>query len=175
MSSTAPKSRVRTSGGELAYSDQGDGPVVVLIHGFPQSSFVWRDLGPLLSSRFRVIVPDMLGSGDFGQARPVCRSGSSRRPGTSASSSTPLGVERYAVIGHSVGGGVAQLLALDGEGVDAMVLMSSTAFDAWPTLLTREIQRTPPEQQGGAVRTLGDPGVAPRGHGRSRTASPRTR
>ena len=58
-----------------------------------------------------------------------------------------LGVERYAVIGHSVGGGVAQLLALDGEGVDAMVLMSSTAFDAWPTLLTREIQRTPPEQK----------------------------
>ena len=28
-----------------------------------------------------------------------------------------------------------------------MVLMSSTAFDAWPTLLTREIQRTPPEQE----------------------------
>ncbi len=51
------------------------------------------------------------------------------------------------MIGHSVGGGVAQLLALDHPGVDAMVLMSSTAFDAWPTLLTREIQRTPPDQE----------------------------
>ena len=69
MSPVESEGRVRTSGGELAYTDDGDGPPVVLIHGFPQSSFVWRDLGPLLSSRFRVIVPDLLGSGD--SDRPV--------------------------------------------------------------------------------------------------------
>jgi pimeloyl-ACP methyl ester carboxylesterase len=141
-----PKRRAPTSGGELAYTDEGDGPPVVLIHGFPQSSFVWRDLGPLLSSRFRVIVPDMIGSGDS-EKRAGVPLGIVAQAEYIREFLHDLGVERYAVIGHSVGGGVAQLLALDGEGVDAMVLMSSTAFDAWPTLLTREIQRTPPEQK----------------------------
>jgi 2-hydroxymuconate-semialdehyde hydrolase len=146
MSSAAPKSRVRTSGGELAYTDDGDGPVVVLLHGFPQSSFVWRDLGPLLSSRFRVIVPEMLGTGD--SEKPVgVPLGIIAQAGYIDELLDGLGVERYAVIGHSVGGGVAQLLAMDHQGVDAMVLMSSSAFDAWPTLLTREIQRTPSDQK----------------------------
>ncbi|MEO8425000.1 MAG: alpha/beta hydrolase [Actinomycetota bacterium] len=141
-----PKRRARTSGGEIAYTVDGDGPVVVLLHGFPQSSFVWRDLGPLLSSRFRVIVPDMLGTGDSEKPAAVPL-GIVPQAGYIGELLVGLGVERYAVIGHSVGGGVAQLLALDGEGVDAMVLMSSTAFDAWPTLLTREIQRTPLAQK----------------------------
>ena len=140
------KRRARTSGGELAYTDEGDGPVVVLLHGFPQSSFVWRDLGPLLSSRFRVIAPDMLGAGD--SEKPVGMPlGLVAQAGYVRELLEGLGVDRYAAVGHSVGGGVAQLLALDGEGVDAMVLMSATAFDAWPTRLTREIQATPPEQK----------------------------
>ena len=146
MSPTTAKSRIPTSGGELAYTDEGDGPAVVLIHGFPQSSFVWRDLAPLLAVRFRVIVPDMLGTGDSDKPAGVPL-GIVAQAGYIRELLDALGVERYAVVGHSVGGGVAQLLALDGGGVDAMVLMSSTAFDAWPTLPTREIQRTPPEQQ----------------------------
>jgi 2-hydroxymuconate-semialdehyde hydrolase len=146
MIPTMAKSRARTSGGELAYTDEGDGPAVVLIHGFPQSSFVWRDLAPLLSPRFRVIVPDMLGSGDSEKPADVPL-GIVAQAGYIRELLNGLGVHRYAVIGHSVGGGVAQLLALDGEGVDAMVLLSSTAFDGWPTLLTREIQRTPPDQR----------------------------
>ncbi|MGZ5299007.1 MAG: alpha/beta fold hydrolase [Actinomycetota bacterium] len=146
MSPPTPKRRARTSGGEFAYTDEGDGPVVVLLHGFPQSSFVWRDLGPLLSSRFRVIVPDLLGSGD--SEKPVgVPLGIVAQAGYVRELLDAIGVERFAVIGHSVGGGVAQLLALDHAGVDAMVLMSSAAFDAWPTVLTREIQRTLPEQE----------------------------
>ena len=143
----APEKRRRsTSGGELAYTDDGEGPPVVLIHGFPQSSFVWRDLAPLLSSRFRVIVPDLIGSGDSDKPLGV-PIGLAAQAGYIGELLDALRVERYAVIGHSVGGGVAQLLALDGEGVDAMVLMSSTAFDAWPTPLTREIQGLPPDQR----------------------------
>ena len=88
----------------------------------------------------------MLGSGD--SDRPADEPlGLVAQAGYLAELVRALDVERFAVIGHSVGGGVAQLLALDHPGVDAMVLMSSTAFDAWPTLLTREIQRTPPDQE----------------------------
>ena len=97
------KHRVSTSGGEIAYTDDGDGPPVLLIHGFPQSSFVWRDLGPLLSSRFRVIVPDMLGSGD--SDRPADEPlGLVAQAGYLAELVRALDVERFAVIGHSVEG-----------------------------------------------------------------------
>jgi len=140
------KLRVRTSGGELAYQDIGDGPPVVLLHGFPQSAYVWRDLAPLLSSRFRVIVPELLGSGDSDRPSdaPLDLPAQARYVGEALAA---LGVARFAAIGHSVGGGVAQLLALDGVGVDALVLISSTALDAWPTFATREVQRTPPDQE----------------------------
>ena len=36
------KRRARVSGGELAYVEAGEGPAVVLLHGFPASSFLWR-------------------------------------------------------------------------------------------------------------------------------------
>ena len=129
MSPADRKRRSQTSSGELAYTDEGDGPPVVLIHGFPQSSFVWRDLAPLLSSRFRVIVPDLLGSGDS-EKPPGVPLGLVAQAGYVRELLDAIGVERFAVIGHSVGGGVAQLLALDHAGVDALVLMSSAAFDA---------------------------------------------
>ncbi len=138
--------RVATSGGTIAIGDLGAGPPVVLIHGFPQSSYVWRDLAPLLSSRFRVLVPDLIGSG--ASDRPAGVSLDIRaQAGYLGEALADLGVKQYAVVGHSVGGGVAQLLALDGAGADAMVLISSTALDAWPTALTHEIQLTPPDQE----------------------------
>jgi len=146
MTSLGEERRARTSGGEIAYVDVGDGPVVVLLHGFPQSAYVWRDLAPLLSSRFRVIVPDLLGSGGSDRPRDV-RLDLRAQAVYVGEALHEIGIDRFAAIGHSVGGGVAQLLALDGDGVDAMVLLASTALDAWPTAATREIQLTPPDQE----------------------------
>jgi len=56
--------RARVSGGELAYVDEGEGLGVVLLHGFPTSSHLWRDLVPMLAPRFRAIAVDLLGYGD---------------------------------------------------------------------------------------------------------------
>jgi pimeloyl-ACP methyl ester carboxylesterase len=38
-------------------------PAIVLLHGYPSSSHMFRDLIPLLADRFRVIAPDLIGSG----------------------------------------------------------------------------------------------------------------
>jgi len=145
--------RVRTSGGDVAYADLGDGPVVLLLHGFPQSSFVWRDLAPLLASRFRVIAPDLLGAGD--SDKPVDAPLSlDAQTGYVRELLDALGVERFAAVGHGFGGGIAQRLALDGADVDALVLIDSIAFDAWPSQAIGQAQRTPPEDQTEAlVRT----------------------
>lgn len=52
-------------GHEIAYREAGpaDAPVLLLLHGFPTSSHMFRDLIPLLADRYRVIAPDHIGFG----------------------------------------------------------------------------------------------------------------
>jgi pimeloyl-ACP methyl ester carboxylesterase len=107
----------------LTYLDEGprDADVVVLLHGWPVDTAVFRRLLPLLATRFRVVGPRLVTGGDIrSQADAV---GSLLRH---------LGVARFAAIGHSHGGGVAQLLALQDVGLEAMVLIDPVAFDVAP-------------------------------------------
>jgi len=133
------KERLATDAGELAYLDEGAGPAVVLLHGFPTSSALWREFVPLLAGRFRVIAPDLIGSGDSVPADRATLDLGSQAAAVRALLAA-LDIERCAVVGHGLGGGVAQLLALDGSGVDALVLIDSVAFDAWPSDVIRTAQ-----------------------------------
>lgn len=141
--SVVTKRRVRTSGGELAVIDVGEGPAVLLLHGFPLSSFLWRRYLPLLAGRFRVIAPDLLGAGDSDMPADMpldirAQSGYVREV------LDALEVDSFAVVAHGDGGGVAQRLALDGAGVAAMVLIDTVAFGYWPNGVVRpEDDRVP--------------------------------
>src|ERR1700678_216950 len=57
--------RVEADGVSVFYREAGplDGPVVLLLHGFPTSSFQYRELIPRLADRYRVIAPDLPGFG----------------------------------------------------------------------------------------------------------------
>ena len=57
--------RIEADGVQVFYREAGpaDGPVVLLLHGFPTSSFQYRELIPLLADRYRVIAPDLPGFG----------------------------------------------------------------------------------------------------------------
>ena len=56
---------VTVNGMAFPVIDQGTGPAVLLLHGFPDSRFMWRNqIGPLLAAGFRVIAPDLRGFGD---------------------------------------------------------------------------------------------------------------
>lgn len=46
------------------YIEAGSGEPLVLLHGFPETSYAWRKVIPRLSTHFRVIAPDMRGCGD---------------------------------------------------------------------------------------------------------------
>ncbi|HMJ33971.1 MAG TPA: alpha/beta hydrolase [Baekduia sp.] len=60
-----PSRRVPTNGIELAVHEQGEGPAVLLLHGFPELAYSWRNqIGPIADAGFRVIVPDQRGYGD---------------------------------------------------------------------------------------------------------------
>lgn len=118
---------VTTSLGELTYLDEGEGEAVLLLHGWPVGPSVFRRLVPLLAARFRVLVPSLVAPSDIrAEAAAV------------GELLEALGIERVAIVGHSHGGGVAQLLALDGR-AQALVLIDSVAFGvAPPTDLDRE-------------------------------------
>jgi haloalkane dehalogenase len=51
-------------GKQIAYVDEGEGDPIVLLHGNPTSSYLWRNVIPELTSSGRVIVPDLIGQGD---------------------------------------------------------------------------------------------------------------
>jgi len=61
-----------TGSADVFYREAGpaDGPVILLLHGFPTSGHMFRDLIPLLATRYRVIAPDLPG---FGQTRTPAR------------------------------------------------------------------------------------------------------
>lgn len=138
--------RFASSGGELAYLDEGEGPAVLLLHGFPLSSYLWRGLIPILASRHRVIAPDLLGLGASAKPRGVALD--IRAQTTYIGELLDhLGIDRVAPIGHSTGGGVAQLLAASRPDVEALVLIDSIAFDLWPTEAMTELQVAPRERE----------------------------
>jgi pimeloyl-ACP methyl ester carboxylesterase len=141
--SETDKRRAPVPGGEVAFLDAGDpeAPAVVLLSGGFTSSFVWRRLVPLLAPWMRVVAPDLLGSGDSTAAAhaDLGLAGHARSVGALLAS---LGIRRFAVAGHGHGGGVAQLVALD-HGAEALVLVDSIAFDAWPAAAVRDLQTRP--------------------------------
>lgn len=145
--SVSAKRTVRTSGGDLAVIDVGEGPAVVLLHGFPLSSFLWRRFIPLLAARFRVLAPDLLGAGDSdapADAPLDIRS----QAGYLREALEALHVETFGAVAHGNGGGVAQRLALDGAGVSALVLIDTVAFGEWPNgvLISDDDHLTTPDQ-----------------------------
>jgi len=58
------KQRRRILGREMAYVEMGEGDPIVLLHGNPTSSYLWRNVLPHLQSRGRCIAPDLIGMGD---------------------------------------------------------------------------------------------------------------
>lgn len=58
------KQFVEVLGNHVAYLDEGSGNPIVFLHGNPTSSYLWRNIIPFVSDRFRVVAPDLIGMGD---------------------------------------------------------------------------------------------------------------
>src|ERR1700680_117267 len=88
-------------GVQLHYLTAGHGPAVVLLHGFAQTSRMWKPIIPLLAERFTVIAPDLPGIGDSGiPANGLDMKTSAVRIHSLARS---LGVKKARVVGHDIG------------------------------------------------------------------------
>jgi pimeloyl-ACP methyl ester carboxylesterase len=114
----------RANGIRQFYLEARAGPPVVLLHGFPETSFAWRFQIPALAARYRVIAPDLRGYGETDKPSK----GYDKR--TKANDVVQLmkapGVERVALIGHDRGARVATCLVKDHpEVVDRLVVMDN--------------------------------------------------
>jgi haloalkane dehalogenase len=58
------KKQIEVSGHQMTYVDEGSGDPIVLLHGNPTSSYLWRNIIPHLSDLGRCIAPDLIGMGD---------------------------------------------------------------------------------------------------------------
>lgn len=130
MTTTLERKRARVSAGEMAYAEEGSGPAVLLLHGFPTSAHLWSDLAPLLAPRFRTIAPDLIGYGDS-EKPPTARLDVGAQAGYVRELLEQLGVHDFAAVGHDIGGGVAQLLAFEGA-VRPLVLLDTISFGSPP-------------------------------------------
>jgi pimeloyl-ACP methyl ester carboxylesterase len=124
--------RVPVYGTTIAVRRAGSGPPVVLLHGVPTSSRLWDGLAPELTDRFEVVAPDLLGYGE--SAKPLTRDVSVRAQAEIVVDLLDtLGLARAALVGHDVGGAVAQMVAVrHPDRVSALALVDSACFDSWP-------------------------------------------
>jgi 2-hydroxymuconate-semialdehyde hydrolase len=132
MAPFADISHATVDGLDIAYRRAGEGDTIVLLHGIPTSSRLWDFTGADLAGDFEVIAPDLVGFGE--SAKPLDRDVSV----TAQADLLPglldaLGVERATVVGHDIGGAVAQILAARREPRLARLgLVNSVSFDSWP-------------------------------------------
>lgn len=116
-----------------AAGTRGGGEPVVFLHGFPTSSHLWSDVVRLMPAGNRLVVCDLLGYGR--SDRPLGRDLSIRGHGERVLGLfDTLGINFACVVGHDVGGGIAQWLAIRHPArVSRLCLVDSVCFDAWPT------------------------------------------
>jgi pimeloyl-ACP methyl ester carboxylesterase len=114
MSTTGVTHRVvETNGIHLHIAEQGEGPVVVLCHGFPESWYSWRhQLAALSAAGFRVIAPDMRGYGQSDRPDAIEQYTLLHLVGDMVGLLDALGIEQAVVAGHDWGAPVAWHCAL---------------------------------------------------------------
>jgi pimeloyl-ACP methyl ester carboxylesterase len=128
-------------GGAVAYDALGAGPPVVLLHGTPSWSYLWRNVASELAERFTVYVCDLLGYGS-----------SQKREGQDVSigAQTRLlvellelwGLEQPFIVGHDFGGAITlRLMLLEERRFRRVALCDAVAIAPWITPFSRHVQR----------------------------------
>ncbi len=121
----APGRVLDLDGERIHLIERGEGPPVVLLHGFGGSTFSWRSVMEPLAGGHQVVAIDFPGFG-YSSRDATLPLGHDDQADRVARVMDSLGLEHAVVVGHSMGGGIAQRLAIRHPGkVTALVLISS--------------------------------------------------
>lgn len=107
-----PRRRVAVNDIELSVIDEGDGPAVLLLHGWPDSARLWRYQIPVLvAAGRRVVVPDLRGFGESDRPSTVAAYRVRESVRDMATLLAELHIDRVSIVGHDWGAAIAWLLA----------------------------------------------------------------
>lgn len=119
-------------GVHMRWVEQGEGFPVVLLHGIPTSPTLWRKVMPNVAGA-RLLAWEMVG---YGQSTPEGRNRDisvARQADHLRAWMHAVGVDRAVLVGHDLGGGVAQIAAVREPSLCAgLVLTNSIGYDSWP-------------------------------------------
>lgn len=140
MSNLVPEN-VIINGHRIAHGEHGAGEAVVLIHGTPSYSHIWRNVAPkLVDTGHKVYLFDLLGFGNSERPRDP-------QVDTSVSAQVPIllalmdhwGLNHVHIVGHDIGGAIAMRFSVfHKERVKSLTVIDTVSFDSWPSQRTRE-------------------------------------
>jgi haloacetate dehalogenase len=115
---------VEANGIKQHYIEAGDGPPVILLHGFPETAYAWRKQVPALAARHRLIIPDLRGYGETD--KPAAGYDKRTMAADILALMDRLGIERAPLIGHDRGARVATRFAKDHPGrIDRLAVLDN--------------------------------------------------
>lgn len=129
--------RIRTGGAAIHCAIAGEGPPMLMLHGYPQTHSMWHRVAPVLARHHTVVCPDLRGYGDSSkpQGLPDHSNYSKRALAQDmAELMDTLGYARFDLVGHDRGGRVAHRLSRD----HGARVRSLTVIDICPTLAMYE-------------------------------------
>ena len=111
----------------LHYVEAGDGPLIVLLHGFPEFWFGWRlQIAPLAAAGFRVVVPDTRGYNLSSKPEGFEAYGVDLLADDIPGLIGELGAESAFLVGHDWGGSIAWTIAMNHpEVVDRLAILNA--------------------------------------------------
>lgn len=120
------------NGVRLHYVTAGQGAPLYLLHGYPQSWYMWRKMIPLLAGRHRLVMPDLRGYGD--SDKPLDGYDKRTLAADIRALADHLGDSRFGLVGHDRGARVAHRYALDhGETLTGVAVLdiipTATVFE----------------------------------------------
>lgn len=113
---------------KLAHREEGpaDGPAALLLHGYPESSYMWRHaMAALAGTGWRCVAPDLLGFGDSPTDRPHTWE---RHVESIEQFRTKLGLDRVALVVHDWGGLIGLWWACEHPDAVTALVISATGF-----------------------------------------------
>ena len=129
------------NGHRITYGVHGEGVPVVLLHGTPSSSYIWRNVLPaLVSAGFKVHVYDLLGYGL--SERPY-----NPNTDTSMTAQVPIlegllkhwNLDKFHLVAHDIGGGIAQRFGVQSlERLHSLTMIDVVSYDSYPSKRTRQ-------------------------------------
>lgn len=116
--------------GNIHYIDKGKGPVIVLLHGVPTSSWLYRNMIDSLATRYRVIAPDMLGFGSSDSPKGYDIYSETQHAKRLLALLDSLKINKWTHVMHDAGGlWTWELLKKDSKRINKLVILNTIIYE----------------------------------------------